>query len=184
VPAIILATAGGAGYAPVAPGTAGALVGVALFVLWHATGASPVLYAAGTLAVTALGVWACGAAERAFGRPDDGRIVIDEVAGQLWALAPLAAGLRGPSFWLAVVTAFVLFRVLDIAKPGPVGWAERGVGGGLGVMADDVVAGGLAALVWILLGSLLAALGGDPGLAALGGELEPAAAGAPAGWPA
>jgi len=93
--------------------------------------------------VTALGVWASGASERAFGRSDDGRIVIDEVAGQWIALTPqffLSAALPA-----VVVTAFVAFRVFDIWKPGPVRWAERRFRGGWGVMADDVVAGLLAA---------------------------------------
>jgi phosphatidylglycerophosphatase A len=97
-------------------------------------------------ALLAAGTWAAGEAERAFGSEDDGRIVIDEVVGQLLALAPLFA-LPAPSRtkFLAVVTGFVAFRAFDIAKPGPVRWAERRFEGGLGVMADDVVAGALAA---------------------------------------
>lgn len=100
----------------------------------------------------AMGSWAAGEAERAFGHADDGRIVIDEVAGQLIALAPLLA-LPAPSRMsaLALVTGFVAFRLFDIAKPGPVRWAERRFAGGLGVMADDVVAGVLAALVLVAL---------------------------------
>lgn len=96
----------------------------------------------------AVGTWAAGEAERAFGREDDGRIVVDEIAGQLLALAPLLA-LPAPSrtSWFAVVTGFVAFRGFDIAKPGPVRWAERRFRGGLGVMADDTVAGALAAAV-------------------------------------
>jgi phosphatidylglycerophosphatase A len=94
----------------------------------------------------ALGVWAAGEAQRAFAREDDGRIVIDEIAGQWLALAPLLtlpAERRGGFF--AVVTGFVAFRVLDIWKPGPVGVAEKRIGGGLGVVMDDLVAGLLAA---------------------------------------
>jgi phosphatidylglycerophosphatase A len=97
-------------------------------------------------ALMAAGTWAAGEAERALGRCDDGRIVIDEVAGQLLALAPLFALPEGSRTNLpAVVTAFVAFRVFDIAKPGPVRMAERRLSGGLGVMADDGVAGALAA---------------------------------------
>ena len=120
------------------------------------------------LLVSGVGWWASGCCERAFGRQDDGRIVIDEVAGQLLALTPvlaLGAVARGagvawlasgaPVWWWLVVTAFVAFRVFDIAKPGPVRWAERRFEGGLGVMADDLVAGGLAALAMIVLGYVL-----------------------------
>jgi len=96
----------------------------------------------------ALGIWAAGEAQRAFEREDDSRIVIDEVAGQLLALAPLLAlpAASRRSFF-AVVTAFVAFRLFDIWKPGPVGAAEKRFTGGLGVMADDLVAGVLAAAV-------------------------------------
>jgi phosphatidylglycerophosphatase A len=111
---------------------------------WEALGAATVL-------VTAVGVWAAARAEGLYGRVDDGRVVIDEVAGQLLALAPLwpsapiAASKSGVFAW--VVTGFVAFRVFDIAKPGPVRWAERRFEGGIGVMADDVIAGLLAAVV-------------------------------------
>jgi phosphatidylglycerophosphatase A len=136
-----VATAGGAGLAPVAPGTAGAAVGVALHLLL--VGLGPWLYALAALALLSLGVRAADAAERVYGREDDGRIAIDEVVGQLVALAPLALpGVR--SGWLAVVTGFVAFRVFDVWKPGPARRAER-LGGGAGVMLDDAVAGLLAA---------------------------------------
>ena len=111
-------------------------------------------------ALGAVGVWASDVSEAVFERGDDGRIVVDEIVGQLLALAPLAvapasarAGLPEIA-WL--VTAFVLFRVFDIAKPGPVGWAERRFSGGLGVMMDDVVAGLLAAAVLLVLMGLRA----------------------------
>jgi phosphatidylglycerophosphatase A len=129
----------------VAPGTFGSALGVLIFVLFSPVG--PALYALSWAALLALGVWAAERAERLYG-PDDGRIVIDEVVGQLLTLAPLL-------FWgaslTALVTAFVTFRVLDVWKPGPVGWAERRFAGGMGVMADDVVAGALGA---VLIGAL------------------------------
>ena len=140
-----LATGLGVGLAPLAPGTFGSALAIPIFVLlsqsfWGLVLVWGVLMAAGT--------WAASDAERAFGRRDDGRIVIDEVAGQLIAFAPLYT-LPAPSraSLLALVTGFVAFRGFDIAKPGPVRWAERRFAGGLGVMADDVVAGVLAALV-------------------------------------
>jgi phosphatidylglycerophosphatase A len=140
---LFVATAAGAGTAPLAPGTAGAAVGVALCV--PLAGLGPWLYALATLGLLSLGVRAADAAERWYGGKDDGRIVIDEVVGQLIALAPLALAGVGWS-WLAVVTGFVAFRVLDVWKPGPVRRAER-LSGGAGVMLDDVVAGALAAPV-------------------------------------
>lgn len=110
----------------------------------------PALLAA-TFLVSVAGVWAASRAEALYARADDGRVVVDEVAGQLLALAPLwPAGSAGDSrgaFFAWVVTAFVAFRVFDIAKPGPVGWAERRFEGGVGVMADDWIAGLLAAVV-------------------------------------
>jgi phosphatidylglycerophosphatase A len=135
-----VATAGGAGLAPVAPGTAGAAVGVVLHLPLAALG--PWLYALAVLALLSLGLRAAEAAERFFCRKDDGRIVIDEVVGQLLALAPLALPGLGTG-WLPVVTGFVAFRVFDVWKPAPVRRAER-LGGGAGVMLDDVVAGALA----------------------------------------
>jgi phosphatidylglycerophosphatase A len=143
--AIALATGLGVGFAPFAPGTFGSALAIPIFVLLSQSFAGLVL-AWGVL--VASGIWAAGEAERAFGHGDDGRIVIDEVAGQLLALAPLFALPRDARTNLfAVVTAFVAFRLFDIAKPGPVRMAERRFSGGLGVMADDLVAGALAAAV-------------------------------------
>jgi phosphatidylglycerophosphatase A len=147
-----IATVGGVGFAPVAPGTCGSAVGALLFAAtWHF---GLLVETVLLVAVFSVGVWSASASESAFGRVDDGRIVIDEVGGQLVALLPLfalqpifgssATGLPG-FVWL--VTAFVAFRVFDIAKPGPVAWAERNFQGGVGVMADDLVAGGLAAVL-------------------------------------
>lgn len=144
--AVALATAGGVGFAPWAPGTFGAALALPVFVLSSPLG--PGAVAALGLGLLGLGAWASDGAERAFGRKDDGRIVIDEVVGQLAALAPLlAAGEGARTSALGLVTAFVAFRVFDVWKPGPVRWAERTFRGGVGVMMDDVVAGGMAAVV-------------------------------------
>lgn len=143
--AVGVGTAGGAGFVPRAPGTAGAVVAVAAFAFAAQLGLSLGAHFAIVFAVSVIGIWASGACEVAFGRHDDGRIVIDEVAGQWLALLPLLA-LSDSGLWIAgLVTGFVAFRWFDIAKPGPVGWAERRFEGGLGVMADDLVAGALAA---------------------------------------
>jgi len=141
----ILASAGGVGYAPIAPGSFGSAVGVALFALL--SGLHPLLFALITAALLALGCWAADRAEHFFGNKDDGRIVIDEVVGQLLALVPLLffANLGAPTSLALLGAGFLLFRLFDIWKPGPVAWAERRFAGGAGVMLDDVAAGALAA---------------------------------------
>ncbi len=145
----MLATAAGAGYAPIASGTAGAAVGVGAFLLLSAL--DPVLYGLTVAALLFLGIWASDEAERVFAKKDDGRIVIDEVVGQLVSLFPLLV-LGGPkaSHSIALLTAgFLLFRLFDIWKPGLVGRAERNFSGGAGVMLDDVVAGAFSALALV-----------------------------------
>lgn len=132
---LFVATGAGSGYAPIAPGTAGSAVGVLLYiaVAWG-LGVSAVGLVLGTLGITVLGIWAAGRAEGLLGRKDDGRITIDEVAG-MW-LALLFLPLRVD----VLVAGFFLFRLFDIWKPPPARAAES-LGGGLGVMADDLVAG-------------------------------------------
>ncbi len=145
--ALAVATAAGAGFAPIAPGTFGSLVGVGVFALIAPLGAVAVALAA--LLSTVLGVWAAGEAEQIFAHKDDGRVVIDEVAGQLIALWPISL-LAPPERALApfpLALGFLAFRVFDIVKPGPVRWAERHFTGGRGVVFDDLVAGAFAALV-------------------------------------
>jgi len=143
----ILATAGGVGYAPIAPGTFGSALGVALFAVLSAL--HPMLFAITTATLLALGTWAADRAEHFFDKKDDGRIVIDEVVGQLIALAPLLffANPAGATSLALLGAGFLLFRLFDIWKPGPVAWAEHRFEGGAGVMLDDVAAGALAALV-------------------------------------
>ena len=150
--ALSLASAGGAGYLPVAPGTWGSALAIAIFVLFSPVGFWR--FGVTLVALFFLGIWASDAAERILGSKDDRRIVIDEVGGQLVTLAPLLV--LGSSRSLpALVTGFVLFRCFDIWKPGPVRWAERRFAGGVGVMMDDLVAGVLSAVV---LGTAVAVL--------------------------
>jgi phosphatidylglycerophosphatase A len=143
---LAIATGAGSGYFPMASGTVGSLVGLAI---WAAlAGVAPLGFAAAVVAITGLGIWAAGKASEHFKRHDDGRITIDEVAGMLVSLAWL------PARWEVAAVAFLLFRVFDIWKPWPAGPAER-LPGGVGVMADDLVAGAYAnlggQLVWRLL---------------------------------
>jgi len=147
---LAVATGAGSGYSPFASGTAGSAVGLALWWGLAAAGvaSSPALYALACAGVTAVGIWAAGRAERIFASHDDGRITIDEVAGMLVSLAWL------PAHPEVAGVGFVLFRLFDIWKPFPARRAER-LPGGLGVMADDLVAGAYAnlggQLVWRLL---------------------------------
>jgi phosphatidylglycerophosphatase A len=91
------------------------------------------------------GIWAASRTEKLFGLKDPGKVVVDEVAGQLLALMPLAFLTRNPPA-LAVIVSFTLFRFFDIVKPYPAGRLEK-LRGGFGIMCDDLVAGAYAALV-------------------------------------
>jgi len=142
----LIASGFGSGYAPKAPGTAGSIVGLALGAA--ALAVSPWLLLLLTLAASIGGTAAIMQATHLPLRPvtgadhdDPGWIVIDEIAGQCCALLLLPR----PS-WPAAALAFALFRLLDITKPGPIGWLDR-QGGALGIMADDLLAGTLAAVV-------------------------------------
>ena len=130
--ALFIATALGAGYAPIAPGTFGSAVGVILWlvlpnVLW--------MQAAAIVLVCVIGAWSGSVAEGHFKRRDPGQVVVDEVAGMMVTLLLNPVGGFG---WIAA--AFLLFRAADIVKPFPVNWLER-LPGGIGIMADDVMAG-------------------------------------------
>src|SRR5262249_7643947 len=119
---------------------------------WLALSRLPPLYCLLAIAgAFALGVWACGWAVQRLRLEDPGCVVWDEFVGQWIALAPLL-WLAAKPWWLGL--GFILFRIFDIAKPWPVSWADRRVGGGLGVMLDDVLAGAYAALslalLWLL----------------------------------
>lgn len=135
-PVLLLASGFGSGCAPLAPGTAGSLVGV-LFYIGLAGLALP-LYLGAVLALALAGVWLCGRAGRTLGVSDHPGIVWDEIVGLLVTMTAT------PPSWQGVALGFVLFRAFDIAKPWPVSALERRVAGGLGVMLDDVAAGLLA----------------------------------------
>lgn len=145
----LIATFGGVGLLRPAPGTWGSAAGLVAAVLLHLLGGFWLLLVA-TAGVTALGYWAV-AAEVGESPDDPSEFVIDEVAGQWVALWPVSFGawMMGAdilALYPGLITAFVAFRVFDIFKPGPVGWADR-QHGAFGIMADDVIAGWLAAMV-------------------------------------
>lgn len=136
----LIASGFGSGFAPVAPGTAGSLVALGIGA-WLLT-VSPAALPLAILVTCLAGLWAVA---RAGGGGDPGWVVIDEFAGQFVAMLSLST----PSP-LGLLIAFALFRLFDIAKPGPIGWADRQAGA-VGVMADDLIAGALAAaLIWAL----------------------------------
>ncbi len=126
------ATAGFVGYVPVAPGTFGSAVGVALWVFIVRAGAPAEL--AAILFTTMLGVWSAGVVERHAGKTDPGIVVIDEVLGMLMTLAWI------PLTPLGAFVAFIVFRAFDVVKPWPASKFES-LPGGWGIMADDAMAG-------------------------------------------
>ena len=165
--ALAVATCG-VGFLPVAPGTWGSLLGVFLYLgarslslsLFAAAEARgwdvPPLEALRTttilvllIGLTIAGIWAASRTEAVLGRKDPGAVVIDEVIGQLitFVFVPARAG------WWAVMAGFVAFRVFDIWKPYPVRRLEA-LESGLGIMADDVLAGAYAATLMSLLTSI------------------------------
>jgi phosphatidylglycerophosphatase A len=147
--ATLIATVGGIGRLPQAPGTFASLAALPLAWMLHAVGGFPLL-AMATLGVFGMGINAVGL--HPGGTDDPPEVVIDEVIGQWIALWPLSLGLwwqgvPGDVFpWPGWVLGFLAFRFFDILKPPPIKRVEK-IGGAWGVMLDDVVAGLLAALV-------------------------------------
>jgi len=132
-PVHFLAFGFGAGLSPKAPGTMGTLVAVPLFLLLAYL---PVYaYLALITAAFLVGIYLCGRTASDLGVHDHGGIVWDEFVGY-WITMILV-----PVTWYWVLAGFVLFRVFDILKPFPIGWLDKKVGGGLGIMIDDVLAG-------------------------------------------
>ena len=129
--AVWIATSGPAGYAPVAPGTVGSLVGLVVYFLIAGWSLPAQLVAAAAIAV--VGIWAGGVAAKHFNRSDPSHVVIDEVAGQVVTLVGLGWS------WPTALLGFLVFRALDIIKPWPANRLEA-MHGGTGIMADDLMA--------------------------------------------
>ena len=145
----LVATVGGVGYLRPAPGTWGSLVTLPMVWMFHLLGGFPLVLVA-AIAAFFKGWWATGLVTAGQDDHDPSEVVIDEVAGQMIALFPVsysawAMGLSVTALWPGWIAAFLLFRLFDILKPGPVGWADRR-GDPLGVMLDDVIAGFFAAI--------------------------------------
>ena len=142
-PVHLLAFGLGAGAAPLAPGTFGTLAALPLYLLLQPLALAE--YLAATALVFAAGVAICRKTSRDLGVHDHPGIVWDEILGYLVTMAAAPAG------WLWMLVGFVLFRLFDILKPWPIGWADRRVAGGLGIMLDDLLAGAYA---WLCLQGL------------------------------
>ncbi len=129
--ALAIASAGGVGYVPFAPGTFGSAVGLALWAVLPSTLSSQLI---AVVLVFATGTWASGVTERHVRSTDPGIVVIDEVLGMLVTL------LSNPVGWTGAALGFFLFRAFDVVKPYPANQFER-LHGGVGIMADDAMAG-------------------------------------------
>lgn len=130
---VFIATCAHVGYAPVAPGTFGSLVGLLIYYLVRREHSIPVELAVIGIAVM-IGLWSATEAEHHFGGIDPGPVVIDEVVGMLITLA------LHPVNILGAIAGFLIFRVLDIVKPWPARRLEL-LPGGFGVVLDDMMAG-------------------------------------------
>jgi phosphatidylglycerophosphatase A len=137
----IIATFFCAGYAPKAPGTVGTIAALPLYAIMKRLSLPRYLLA--TAILTLLGVFVSGKMEEHWGN-DPSQVVIDEVVGLLITLV------SRPKGWKEITLGVLLFRVFDIIKPPPVGYVDRNVHGGLGIMADDMIAGGISALLLLL----------------------------------
>ncbi|MBK1691583.1 phosphatidylglycerophosphatase A family protein [Ectothiorhodospira mobilis] len=148
-PVHLLAFGLGSGLSPRAPGTAGTLAAVPLFLLML-QGLPLWAYLLVTALAALAGIGLCGESARRLGVHDHPGIVWDEFVGLWITLIAVPAG------WSWILAGFVLFRLFDILKPWPIGWLDRHLGGGIGIMLDDVLAGlyalgVLQGLAWFLL---------------------------------
>ncbi|MEX0277073.1 MAG: phosphatidylglycerophosphatase A [Ruegeria sp.] len=157
IAARMVGTVCGVGYLRPAPGTWGSLAALPLAWGLHTLGGFPLLLIA-TLAAFFGGLWATRVMTAGQSDHDPSEIVIDEVAGQfiaIWAISypSWAHGIDITDLWPGWVAAFLLFRLFDITKPGPIGWADRR-GDPMGVMLDDVIAGVFAAIGVLILAGI------------------------------
>ena len=149
----------GSGLPRRAPGTWGPVGALIVAIPLLSLGFVPCLMI--TIFACLLGNAICGRTSELMGGHDNPHIVWDEWAGMWLTLLPLSyMGIANGSFWqnitqiptiLAIIIAFILFRFFDIIKPPPIGWADKKVAGGLGIMLDDIIAGVMAAAVWVII---------------------------------
>ena len=144
-PVVFVALGFGSGLSPWAPGTAGTVIAVPLYLLISSLQSS--YYLAITALVSLFGIWFCSYTSKKLNVHDHPAIVIDEIAGYFITM------IMAPEGWLWVLIGFILFRFFDILKPWPISWIDKNVRGGFGIMFDDIVAG-IAALIILQLISL------------------------------
>ena len=152
----IVATVFGTGLLRPGPGTWGSLAALPLG--WAVMQLGPLAFVVAAILLAPLGYWATARVMAETGRDDPSEVVVDEVLGQWVALMPIAWGAAVADvgverLWPGWIAAFVLFRLFDIWKPGPVGWADRRHDA-VGVMLDDVVAGAMAGVCVVALAAL------------------------------
>ncbi len=146
-PVNFLAFGFGTGLSPFAPGTVGSLLGVAL--AWLTIDLGLYVQLGVAVAISVVGIWICGESARRIGVHDHGGIVWDEIAGMYVTL------LVAPPTVLGYALGFVLFRLFDIAKPWPIRDLDHRLGGGLGIMLDDLAAALYALILLGLYGWLM-----------------------------
>jgi phosphatidylglycerophosphatase A len=150
--AVAVATGFGIGLIPFAPGTWGSLLGLLAGAALHrdnlslVIGPSPLsltiaIQLSAFIGLTMLGIWSVNRTETNWGEHDSGKIVWDEVLGQLIPILVVPLNLTN------LVIGFVLFRIFDIWKPGPIGWADRNLPRAWGTLCDDLIAGLVVAVL-------------------------------------
>lgn len=142
-PGHFLALGAGSGLMPKGPGTAGTAVGVLLY--WPLAGFDKTIYLGVVAAMFLLGVPLCRRTAAVMGEHDHPAIVWDEIVGYLLTMAFVVPSIRG------CLLAFVVFRIFDIFKPWPISTLDRRVGGGFGIMLDDVLAAIYAGITLVLI---------------------------------
>ena len=136
----------GSGLLPKAPGTFGSAFALLLVPIWLAIGLPATILA--IIVMSLIGIYICGQTAKVMNVHDDGRIVWDEFAGQSITFLPILY--LGQMNWVWLLIGFVLFRLFDVWKPWPIRVIDRQVGGGFGIMLDDIIAGLWAALcIWL-----------------------------------
>ena len=148
----------GSGLPRRAPGTWGTVGGLIVAIPLMSLGFIPFLLI--TILSCVVGIWICGRSSELMNVHDDPHIVWDEWSGIWITLLPFSyLSASTTTFWqditqslsiLSLAVAFILFRFFDIIKPPPIGWADEKVAGGLGIMLDDIIAGVMAAIVWLI----------------------------------
>ena len=146
-PVLLLAFGFGSGLSPRAPGTLGTIAAIPLWLLLAQL--PQISYILVVAAAALIGISICGVAAERLGVHDHGGIVWDEFVGLWIAMAFL------PPSYVSLALGFMRFRLFDIIKPWPISWLDKHVGGGLGIMIDDVVAGLAAGVCALIIQTLL-----------------------------